>query len=369
MVTTRNILLYPFSVLYGVITAIRNFLYNSRVLHSESFDLPVICVGNITVGGTGKTPHTEYLAELLSKQFRVAVLSRGYRRKTSDFRLVTPSSEVTEVGDEPLQMKRKFPGVMVTVDRKRAAGIWRILDREPGTDVVILDDAYQHRRVNPGLTILLSDFDRPFYRDHMLPYGNLREYSSNIDRAEIILITKCPSGISAIQRRLIVKEIGKAAYQTLYFTSYSYKAPVPVFPGQGDQEGFPEPDMWSEYGAVVVTGIANPGPFRAYLKSLFRETIELGYPDHHQFGHADLKSIESALSNLKATGKYVITTEKDATRLRTMTGISDKLKSAFYYIPIGIEFLNEDKEEFDNIITDYVRKNRINSRISKGKGI
>ncbi len=229
MVKTRNILLYPVSLIYGFITGFRNFLYNYGILSTTVFPVPVICVGNITVGGTGKTPHTEYLIELLEKNFKIAVLSRGYKRKTRDFRIASLSSTVSEIGDEPLQIFRKFPRTLVAVDRKRVNGVRKILELSPETDLIILDDGFQHRRLTPGFSILLSDFERPIIKDHMLPYGDLREHRSNMRRADIILITKCPESLSAIQRRLFVKEIGKAPYQNLYFTSLAYNAPLACF--------------------------------------------------------------------------------------------------------------------------------------------
>ena len=236
----KNIFLYPISVLYGLITGFRNLLYDYRIIPSIEFRFPVICVGNITVGGTGKTPHTEYLVELLRKNFKVATLSRGYKRETRDFRIATSSAMVREIGDEPVQIFRNFPDVIVTVDRNRVNGVKRILKEYPETEVIILDDGFQHRKLTPGFSILLSDFERPFIRDHMLPYGNLRESKINMRRADIILITKSPEDLSAIQRRLIVKEINKSANQNLYFTSIRYKAPIAVFE---NHEGNSESDV------------------------------------------------------------------------------------------------------------------------------
>lgn len=365
MAVTRNILLYPFSLIYGLITAVRNFLYDTGLLSSTAFSVPVICVGNITVGGTGKTPHTEYLLSLLGKEFKVAVLSRGYKRKTSDFKIASETSDVAEIGDEPLQIARKFPGVLVAVDRNRVNGVRSILELSPETDVIILDDGYQHRRITPGFSILLSDFERPFMRDYMLPYGNLREYQTNIRRAEVILVTKCPKNLNAIQRRLIVKEVGKAAYQNLYFTSFSYKAPVAVFGSQSREAYHLDLARCSGSGIVLITGIANPKPLKEYLLKFFSEITELIYPDHYSFMGKDIIDISRAFNNLRSSTKYLITTEKDAVRLRELTDIEESVKSALYYIPVGIHFLNEDKDEFDNIVIDYVRKNRRNNTISK----
>jgi tetraacyldisaccharide 4'-kinase len=367
MSNTRNIFLYPLSLIYGAVTGIRNFLYNTDVLRSVEFHLPVICVGNITVGGTGKTPHTEYIAGLLRDHFKVATLSRGYKRKTHDFRIATLTSLVSEIGDEPLQILHKLPDVMVTVDRDRVHGVKRILKERPETEVIILDDGYQHRRIEPGFSVLLSDFGRLIVRDHMLPYGNLRESKVNMRRADIILITKSPEDISPIQRRLIVKEVDKAPYQKLYFTSMIYKDPLPVFDTEYKPENHSKILLSPECGIVLITGIANPAPFKEYIQKSSGEVVHLSFPDHHNFKEKDIKNILSAYNDLRSTTKYLITTEKDAVRLREFINIAEPIRSAFYYIPVEVFFLNNDKDEFDNLIVDYVRKNKRNNRISEGK--
>jgi tetraacyldisaccharide 4'-kinase len=363
MKRNKNILLYPVSILYGLITAFRNFLYDSELLPTDEFSFPVICVGNITVGGTGKTPHTEYLAGLLKQYFKVATLSRGYKRVTRDFRIATPESLVSEIGDEPMQIYRKMPDVLVTVDRKRVHGVDMILEKNPQIDVIILDDAFQHRSIIPGYSILLTDYERLIYKDHMLPYGNLRENKNNMRRADIILVTKTPEKISPMQRRLIVKEINKSPYQNLYFTTFTYLPPVKVFNAENNKEG--NPLSMADCGMVLITGIANPLPLKEYLGQSCKEIIHLSYPDHHNFNERDLADITTAFNNLKSSARYLFTTEKDAVRLREFTNIAEPIKSALFYVPIGIHFLNDDKEEFDNLIIDYVRKNHRNNRISK----
>lgn len=364
MERNKNILLYPVSLIYGLITGLRNFLYNSDVLPSVEFNIPVICVGNITVGGTGKTPHTEYITSLLRKDFQVATLSRGYKRRTRDFRIASSSSLVSEIGDEPLQISRKFPDVMVTVDRDRVHGVNKILEQNPETEVIILDDGFQHRRITPGFSILLSDFERLIVRDHLLPYGNLRESIGNMRRADIILITKSPEDLSPIQRRLIVKEFDKAPYQNLYFTALTYKDPLPVFESSTTvTKDFASES--SDCGIVLVTGISNPQPLKDYLLKNYNEISHLSFPDHHNFNENDILAISSTYNDLKSPVKYLFTTEKDAVRLREFTNIAEPIRSAFYYIPVGINFLNDDKEEFDNMIVDYVRKNKRNNRVSE----
>jgi tetraacyldisaccharide 4'-kinase len=364
----RNLFLYPLSLIYGLITGIRNFMYDTGIIKSVEFHLPVICVGNITVGGTGKTPHTEYIADLLRKNFRVATLSRGYKRKTRDFRIASASSLVSEIGDEPMQIYGKFPDVVVAVDRNRVQGVRKILKSFPETEVIILDDAFQHRRITPGFSILLSDFERLIVRDHMMPYGNLRESVGNMRRADIILITKSPENLSPIQRRLIVKEVDKPPYQNLYFTSVVYKDPMPVFDIKEPGELHPDLSRFEGCGIVLITGIANPLPLKNYLEKTAEEIIHLSFPDHYNFREKDIISISEAFNDLKSLKKYVFTTEKDAVRLREFTNIAKPIRSGFFYVPVGITFLNNDKEEFDNMIVDYVRKNKRNNRISESQG-
>jgi tetraacyldisaccharide 4'-kinase len=363
MFDSKNILLYPLSLVYGLVTGARNFLYNSGILKSEEFDTPVICIGNITVGGTGKTPHTEYIIRLLGNDFHPAVLSRGYMRKSRGFRIASDSSPVSEIGDEPMQIFRKFPSLTMAVDSNRVNGVKKILESKPETDVIILDDGFQHRSLTPGFTILLTDYGRLMVRDHLLPYGSLRESLVNMHRANIILVTKTPPDLSAMQRRLIVKEINKQPGQNLYFTSFKYGNPEAVY---GEASGLSQTE--AESGIVLVTGIASPKPLKEHLEKTYNEIIHVKFADHHNYTENDFEVIGSAFQNLKSPVKYLITTEKDAVRLREFTNIAIELKSAFYYIPIEVDFLNNDREEFDNMILDYVRKNKRNNRISQKEG-
>ncbi|HPF03129.1 MAG TPA: tetraacyldisaccharide 4'-kinase [Bacteroidales bacterium] len=361
MVKRRTILLYPFSIFYGLITAVRNFLYDSSILRSHEFRVPLICVGNLAAGGTGKTPHTEYLAGLLSKNFRVAVLSRGYKRNSKGFRYVTTDSDPSESGDEPYQIAAKFPDITVAVDGDRVRGVNSILHEKPETQVILLDDGFQHRRIIPGLSILLSEYERPFYRDHLLPYGNLREAGKNMRRADIILITKCHSDLSPIQRRIMVREIDKPAYQNLFFTTFSYRKPRRVFGTTDQEEDILSNENINQRGMVLVTGIANPEPLKRYLEKKFVDSVFLSFGDHHTFTEKDIRKISDAFLSLKTPMKYVITTEKDAVRLKEFANIAEPFLSFSWYIPVEIEFLNDDREEFDNLIINYVRKNKRNN--------
>lgn len=363
MVKRRSIFLYPFSLIYGLVTSVRNFLYNAEILKSYEPDIPVLCVGNLSAGGSGKTPHAEYLIKILKDYFNVALLSRGYKRKSRGFRFAEPGSSVADMGDEPLQIYTKFPGITVAVDRDRVNGIQRIMKERPGTEVIILDDGFQHRRVRPGLSILLTGFDNLVINDALLPYGNLRESLSNISRADIILVTKSPENITPIQRNVIAKDLKKAAYQEVWFTAINYMHPLPVF-DTGPGAGNPVLSGGSDSGVVLVTGIANPDPLVAYLKNIFIEVIHLSFGDHHRFTDKDIEKIFTAWGSLKRENRYAVTTEKDAVRLKEFTNIAETLKSSFFYIPIGIRFLNGDRNGFDNLIIDYVRKNKRNNRIS-----
>ncbi len=361
MGSRKYFFLFPFAILYRVITDIRNYLFDNSIIPSKKFSLPVICVGNITVGGTGKTPHTEYLAGLLHNEFKVAVLSRGYRRKSSGFRIASEVSGVGDIGDEPLQVYRKFRDIIVAVDRNRVNGVRNLMKEFPETEVIILDDAFQHRSINPGLSILLSNYDRLITRDYLMPYGMLRESMKNIKRADIILISKTPETISGETVAGIIEEIKPADNQSLFFTSFKYGDPLPLFerivPGK---ISIPE-KISGNFGIVLVTGVADPEPFRQFLLKYFKEAIHLKFPDHHCFSENDIRKITTAWNNLKSPEKAIITTEKDSVRLKEFTSIPDIMKKAFFYVPVSVDFLKNGKQEFDNMIFAYVRKNKRDS--------
>jgi tetraacyldisaccharide 4'-kinase len=354
----RYLLLYPFSIIYRLVTDIRNLLFNTGILTSEKFDIPVICIGNITVGGTGKTPHAEYLIDLLRKEFRVALLSRGYKRRSLGFTIVSHSSHVSETGDEPLQVFLRFPEIVVAVDRDRVNGIKTIMKEYPETDVIILDDGFQHRSVKPGLSILLTDYNRLLTRDYLMPYGTLRETRNNRKRADAILISKTPETISGSTMEGIIRELKSNEQQKLFFTSVLYKDLTPVFRESVSESQTLLEQKRENLGAVLITGIAAPQPLRAFLDRYFEEIIHLCFPDHHYFSENDIKKIRTAHKDLKSQKKLLITTEKDAVRLREFANIEDSLKRVFYYIPVGISFLKDEKHDFDNLIFEYVRKNK-----------
>jgi tetraacyldisaccharide 4'-kinase len=358
MVNRKYLVLYPLSVLYRLITDTRNFLFNTGILSSEEFDIPVICVGNITVGGTGKTPQAEYLINLLRKDFRTALLSRGYKRKSKGFRLATMSSTVEEIGDEPLQVFRKFPEILVAVDRNRSNGIKTIIKEHPETDVIILDDGFQHRKVKPGLSILLTDFNRLITRDYLIPYGNLRENKNNRKRADVILISKTPEDALESTLNDITREVGVHDEQKLFFTRILYEDLKPLHESSAFTRHLPLEQNPQDHGAVLITGIAAPGSLKAFLARYFNKIIHLSFPDHHYFSENDIEKVRTAWKGLKSPEKMLITTEKDAVRLREFTNIEVSLKKAFYYITVGVSFLKNEQQEFDNLILNYVRKNK-----------
>lgn len=360
MANRRSFFLYPLSILYRIVTDIRNILYDTGILHSEKFDIPVICIGNITVGGTGKTPHAEYLISLLRNDFKVALLSRGYKRRSKGFRIASQSSTILEIGDEPLQIFNKFPDILVAIDSDRVNGIKTIMKEQPGTDLIILDDGFQHRSVKPGLSILLTDYSRVLTRDYLMPFGNLRENRNNRKRAGVIVVSKTPGTSMEAEKNRITGELKTDERQKLFFSSVEYGNLSPVFVTFSSEKPLPAKPDQQVYGAVVVTGIAAPGPLIEYLERSFREIIHLCFPDHHYYSENDIRKIGKAFKNLKSSEKMIITTEKDAVRLREFSNIDDSLKSALYFIPVGIGFPDGDKREFDKMIIDYVRRSKRN---------
>ncbi len=361
-----KILLYPFSVLYGIIIYLRNKAYDLNLFKSKEFDVPVISIGNITVGGTGKTPHVEYLVSLLKEKFEVATLSRGYKRKTKGFRWVETQSTAAEVGDEPLQIKNKFSDVIVSVCENRVNGVEKLQDpQNPKTpDVVLLDDAFQHRRIKPGLNILLIDYNRPIKDDNLLPLGRLREGVHQVRRANIIIFTKCPDEVTPIMRRILQNDVGLLPYQNLYFTKLEYDKLVPVFGANNLGNEFYKERM---YSVLLVTGIASPQLIKNYLNSFSGKIEELTFPDHHNYSTKDIQTIFDKFVSIQSKNKIIITTEKDAVRFKDFTEIPDELKNALYYLPVKVNFLEQEKKAFNKKILDYVGENKSNRELYKRK--
>ena len=362
-----NDALLPLSWLYGSAVKVRNFCFDVGILKSRAFHMPVIAVGNITVGGTGKTPHVEYLIRLLQKQFKVAMLSRGYKRKRKGFIVADSSTTARDIGDEPYQVKQKFPLVTVAVDKKRVHGIEQLSTNDALLDVVLLDDAFQHRYVKPGINILLVDYHRLIIYDKLLPAGRLREPLNGKNRADIVIVTKCPKDLKPMEFRVIMKAMNLYPYQHLFFTTLCYEQLQPVFPGIARQEESPLTTSLKGRNVLLLTGIASPRQLLEDLTPLASSITPLTYPDHHSFRQKDIERINSTFAAMAAP-RIIVTTEKDAARLAGSNGLSDDVRSHLYTLPVRIRFMQPEQEEkFNEIITGYVLKNSRNSILTKGK--
>lgn len=354
----RHWILAPITLIYKAVVGVRNRFFDWKILKSEEFDIPVISVGNLTVGGTGKTPHTEYLIELLQKKSKVALLSRGYKRKTSGYQLATKHSTARDIGDEPYQIKRKYPDIHVAVDGNRRRGIHQLCENDTSKDVevILLDDAFQHRYVVPGINIVLIDYNRPIYEDTLMPTGMLREPVSSIHRAHIIIVTKCPNDIRPIDFRIATKNLDLRPYQRLYFTTFTYgdlsayKAPAHKNP-----LSTLSPDTY----ILLVTGIASAAPLVEKLREYTTHIVHMEYGDHHDFTLTELQDISKRFESIRATNKLIITTEKDAARL-SQYDLPDNITENLYVLPIKVKFLQEGENSFNKYITDYVSKNSRN---------
>ena len=364
-----NKALQPLSWLYGLGIGFRNMLFDMNILKSRSFSVPVISVGNITVGGTGKTPHVEYLVRLLKDLLRVAVLSRGYKRKSSGFVIADNKSTVRDIGDEPYQMKMKFPDITVAVDKKRVRGIERLTSGENGglADVILLDDAFQHRYVKPGINIMLVDYHRLIIYDQLLPAGRLREPVKSKDRADIVIITKCPRDLKPMEYRVITKAMNLYPYQQLFFSTHEFEPLRPAFPRiQKNKETQELSDRLAGKNVLLLTGIASPEQMLNDLKPLAQQVTPLAFSDHHDFSPKDIECINDTFKDLPAP-KIIITTEKDETRLLQAEGLSDEVKKSLFVLPVRIKFMLNQEETFNQSIIGYVRKNSRNSILAKVK--
>ena len=361
--------LLPLSWLYGLGVKFRNMLFDMNILKSKSYAVPVISVGNITVGGTGKTPHVEYLIRLLKDQFNVAMLSRGYKRKSSGYVLATPDSPMKMIGDEPYQIKQKYPKVTVAVDAKRTRGIEHLIhdDSTKETDVILLDDAFQHRYVKPGVNILLVDYHRSIIFDKMIPAGRLREPLKGKDRADIVIVTKCPKDLKPMEFRVLTKQMNLYPYQQLFFTTLDYGQLKRIFPNNQNNLGIPNSlEDLGDYQVLLLTGIASPKQIYYDVKPHAKDIRTLAYGDHHTFKQKDIQHINETFASMPSP-KIIITTEKDMVRLETTEGLSDEVRNSLYVLPVRISFMLEGEATFNENIIGYVRKNSRNSIQAKGK--
>ncbi|MDL2255190.1 tetraacyldisaccharide 4'-kinase [Parabacteroides sp. OttesenSCG-928-G06] len=349
-----NYALAPFSFFYGLGVSIRNQLFDWGILPSEQFPVPVICVGNLTVGGTGKTPHIEYLIRLLRKRhYRVAVLSRGYKRKSTGFLLAGPSSTSEDIGDEPYQMLQKFPDLLLAVDADRREGVRKLLaleeDKRP--QVILLDDGFQHRYLKPSFSIILTDFHRLYYHDKLLPMGLLREDPRATRRTDVVIVTKCPKDLKPIEYRIMEDHTQLLAHQKVFFTSMVYDDLHPVF-----EEAKPRVlrDIRRDDDVLAVAGIANPAPFEQEIQKYTRNVVMQQFPDHHDFTKSDIKRLDALFSNMTSKEKLIIVTEKDAARLRNNIYLPDEWKKSLYTLPISVAFTGKRETLFDQILLKHI---------------
>jgi len=346
--------LYPFSLLYGLVVAIRNWCYDGGILKSRKFKIPVISVGNLDVGGAGKSPMTEYLVRLLKDHYKLATLSRGYGRKTKGFLTVTADSTAEQVGDEPLQFKHKFPDITVVVCEKRVEGIKELTHTH---NLVLMDDAYQHRAVKPGLSVLLFDYNRINEPHLLLPAGNLREPFSGRWRADIIVVSKCPEQLSVEVQNQIIQRIDPMPYQSLFFTSIVY-LPLQDLGGNKSNVVLDNDTM-----VFLLTGIANSRPLVQYIKKYTSKLAHHNYPDHHRFSLKNISKLADEFAACTAQKKVILTTEKDAKRLVEHELLPFIQSLPVLVIPIGIRFLNNEAQQFDQLVTQYVREHTTNHLI------
>lgn len=346
-----KLLLFPFALLYGIITLVRNKLYDWQFIKSFQPPILTICVGNLNTGGTGKTPHTEYLIQLFQNNYTLATLSRGYGRKTKGFKLISLSDTAQSAGDEPLQYFKKFPAIQVSVCEKRAAGIQNLIKQNPALNLILLDDAYQHRKVNPSLRILLTEYSAPFFKDYVLPAGNLREFRSNYKKADFIIITKTPQHLSNDNKREIIQRIKPLKHQKVFFSRFIYKTLY-------NWENIPIviPDNSS---IVLLSGIANPKPLYQYLSTKFSIAEAIYFKDHHNFISADLIKIKEIYNRISAKNKYIITTEKDYMRLLSLDKEIKQLQLPICYIPIEVDFSAFENNDFKTALLTQITLSQI----------
>ncbi|RYY55618.1 MAG: tetraacyldisaccharide 4'-kinase [Chitinophagaceae bacterium] len=341
-----RILLFPFALLYWLGITVRNWLYDRNISKSSSFGLPMICVGNLSVGGTGKSPMVEYLVRLLKEHYQIATLSRGYKRKTTGYALAGPGTTALDIGDEPMQFHEKFPGIPVAVGEKRIEAVPQLLHDRPDTQVIILDDAFQHRAITAGFNILLTEYSNLFTRDFYLPTGDLRDLRSSARRADIIVVTKCPPSLPVTEREKIIREIRPLEKQSVFFTSIRYGTPYHLLEKH-------KSILSESLEVLLVTGIANPRPLQQLLEQQTASFTLLRYADHHIFTIDDLREIRNKFSGLSSANKLILTTEKDAVRLQKFNNELTGLP--LYVIPVQHHFLFNGGDEFNRLVINFIQ--------------
>ncbi|MFT3903529.1 MAG: tetraacyldisaccharide 4'-kinase [Niabella sp.] len=346
IIKQKNKWLLPLSWLYKAGVVIHHKLYDFKIKKSTSFQFPLICVGNLAVGGTGKSPMTEYLIRLLKDKYRVATISRGYKRQGKGFFIADESTTVADIGDEPMQFFQKFPDISVSVCANRVEGVRALLSQKPDTEVIVLDDAFQHRAIVAGLNILLTAYDNPFYQDYCLPAGELRDIKANYKRADIIVVTKCPESLSVTEREEMIKDIHPLPGQSVFFAMMDYGQPY-VMQGKGVA------DLAQTDEVFLMSGIANPHPLINYLKQKGKIVHEFIYPDHHGFTAQDVSGVVTAFRQCKSGKAVIMTTEKDAVKLTTLPHAWKDIP--VYVMPVGHRFLFGQGKDFDESVLNYIR--------------
>ncbi len=348
-----KILLSPFSLLYGIGISLRDFLYRMELLKGVAFSIPVISVGNLSIGGAGKTPHIEYLIRLLKDHIYVATLSRGYRRKTKGFLLVDRKNTAEQVGDEPLQFKRKFPDILVAIGESRTFAIPQILSFQEKTQVILLDDAFQHRSISPELNILLTEYSYPFTKDYLLPSGRLREWRSAYKRANFIIVSKCPPQIDVEDRNRLIKEIKPLSRQKIYFSYYQYATPYFILNSKFNVE------LTLEWDVLLICAIARTDYLVEHLERQVNTVQVLEYEDHHYFTPFDLSNLKTKFDQIDSKRKIIITTEKDAMRLELHKAFIVEKQLPIFAIPVKVAFHGNDQERFDQDVKSVLLNFRV----------
>ncbi len=343
-------LLAPAAALYKLGVTFRHRLFDWGILKSERFDIPIICIGNITVGGTGKTPMAEMIISYMSHSHNVALLSRGYGRRTKGYREVQSGAHYRDVGDEPLQIKWKFPNIVVAVCEKRVEGIRRIRAEHPEVDLIIMDDGFQHRYVDPKINVIMVDATRPIQHDKMLPQGTLRDLPEELHRAHYFVVTKCPERMAPIDRRILRKVLIQVAYQRVYFTCFETFMPQPVFADEVEQGA-----LTHGCEVIALSGIGNPKPFLQTLHERYQVVAEMTLNDHHVYRVRDMRALEE---HLRAhPGAVIVTTEKDAVKMTNRERIPEAIRRHLYYLPINISFIEDSATDFLQKLEEDVRGN------------
>jgi tetraacyldisaccharide 4'-kinase len=352
MPSISSILLSPITFIYSIVVRTRNWLFDNGHYKSIQFELPVINIGNLSFGGTGKTPHIEYLIRLITPHYQVATLSRGYMRKTKGYFAASSETTPEQVGDEPQLIKWKYPHVGVSVGEDRVMAVPQLLNDWPATEVLLLDDAFQHRSIDAGLNILLTDYNKLYTRDELIPAGSLREPIAGAARAQFIIVTKCPPNLTAQQRETIKQELKPLSNQKLFFSYLQY---APAYNLMNPAEKLAQgPDV----EIIMLAGIANPKPLQEFLTPRFKQVHAMRYPDHHAYSAHDAENMVTAFGNLESAQKAIITTEKDAVRLHTYRQWFIERKIPIFVQPMQVEFFAEDKALFDTEILNYLSRLR-----------